>query len=134
MTDSFLISVSAAIVAATSLSITIYLAGQYRQLRRDLLRTRLLSRMTECGIIIQQIMRDMERYENFRMIAFGDNPENIPDLDETLIKIEHLKNGFSDYSQDTPLVKLIEASDHIEKVLSLMQGIAAKSPGMRPTG
>ena len=134
MTDSFLISVSAAIVAATSLSITIYLAGQYRQLRRDLLRTRLLSRMTECGIIIQQIMRDMERYENFRMTAFGDNPENIPDLDETLIKIEHLKNGFSDYSQETPLVKLIEASDHIEKVLSLMQGIAAKSPGMRPAG
>jgi hypothetical protein len=134
MTNAFFLAAIATIIAATSLSITLYLAAQHQQLKRDLLRTRVLNRMTECSIVIHRILQDMNRYENFTHIAFGDDPGNIPDLDETLSKIEQLKSGFSDYAQDTPIEKLTEASDHIEKVLSLMQGIAAKSPGNRQGG
>lgn len=128
MSDVFFLSVIATIVAATSLSINFYLISQNNQLKRDVLRTRLLSRMTECSIIIHKIMQDLEQYQGFSQIAFGNDPDNIPDLDATLAKIEKLKGGFSDYSQNTPLEKLVEAAEHIEKVLALMQSIAAKSP------
>ena len=128
MSDVFFLSVIATILAATSLSINFYLISQNNQLKRDALRTRLLSRMTECSIIIHTIMQDLNQYEGFSQIAFGNDPDNIPDLDATLAKIERLKSGFSDYSQNTQLDKLMEAADHIEKILALMQNIAAKSP------
>jgi hypothetical protein len=129
MSNAFFLSVIATILAATSLSINIYLLSQNQQLRRDVLRTRLLSRMTECSFVIRRVMQDLNQYEGFSSIAFGNDPANIPDLDATLAKIERLKAGFSDYSQDTRLEKLLEATDHIEKILALMQNVAAKSPG-----
>ena len=134
MSDVLFLSVIATILAATSLSINFYLINQNNQLKRDALRTRLLSRMTECSIVIHQIMQDLNQYEGYSQIAFGNDPDNIPDLDATLNKIEGLKGGFSDYSHNTRLEKLVEAADHIEKILALMQNIAAKSPRVASGG
>ena len=84
--------------------------------------------MTDCSLIIRKILQDMGQYESFMQAAFGDNPKDIPDLNDTLAKIESLKNSFTDYEQETSLEKLQEATEHIEKVYRLMQNIANKSP------
>ena len=126
--DAFFLSVIALLVAAISLAYTLYINRQYKQLKRDQQRTRLLNRMTECTLVINGIMEDMSHYEDYSRNAFGDNPQDIPDLGDTLIKVENLRSSFSDYSQETPVEKLLEATLQIEKVLGLMRGIAARSP------
>jgi len=70
----------------------------------------------------------MGRYEDYGRNAFGDDPQDVPDLRETLNKVEALRSSFSDYSHETPVEKLVQATAQIEKVLGLMRGIAAKSP------
>ena len=128
MANDELLAVIAILVATASISYAFFLHSRYQQLQRDHQRTRLLGRMTDCSIVIRKVLRDMEQYKDFTQVAFGDDPNDIPDLNDTLRKIENLKNSFSDYEQDTPLEKLQEATDHIDKVFRLMKNIAAKSP------
>ena len=128
MSNYQLLSIISILLAALSLSYVFFLHSRYQQLRRDHQRTRLLGRMTDCSLIIRKILQDMGQYESFMQAAFGDNPKDIPDLNDTLAKIESLKNSFTDYEQETSLEKLQEATDHIEKVYRLMQNIANKSP------
>lgn len=126
--DAFIIALIALLLAAGSLAYAIHSSRHIRQLERDQQRTRLLNRMTECTVIINQIMEDMGRYEDYGRKAFGDNPQDIPDLTETLQKVENLHASFSDYNQETTLEQLAQATTQIEKVLALMKNVAAKSP------
>ncbi|MCW8963071.1 MAG: hypothetical protein OQL16_04680 [Gammaproteobacteria bacterium] len=126
--DAIFISVIAMLFAAVALAYALNINSQYKQLRRDLHRTRLLNRMTECTVVIGNIMEDMGRYEDYGRNAFGDDPQDVPDLRETLNKVEALRSSFSDYSHETPVEKLVQATGQIEKVLGLMRGVAAKSP------
>ena len=128
MTDTTILATLSILIAAAALSYSFFLHSRYQQLRRDHQRTRLLGRMTDCSFIIRKILQDMSQYESFIQAAFGDNPKDIPDLNDTLAKIESLKNSFTDYEQETSLEKLQEATEHIEKVYRLMQNIANKSP------
>jgi len=87
--------------------------------------------MTECTVVISTIMEDMGRYEDYGRNAFGDNPQDFPNLSDTLNRVESLRSSFSDYSHKTPVDQLVQATGHIEKVLDLMRGIAAKSPRLQ---
>jgi hypothetical protein len=93
----------------------------------------LLNRITDCTIVIEKIMYDLERYDSFKQLAFGDNPQDAPKLSDTLEKIQYLRSTMSDYSQSTSLDNLTDATDRIEQVLMLMNSIAAKSPRNRVT-
>ena len=126
--DAIIISLIALLVATVSLAYTLYINRRYKQLRRDQHRTRLLNRMTECTVVISTIMEDMGRYEEYGRNAFGNDPQDVPNLPDTLNKVEALRSSFSDYSQETPIDNLLQANGQIEKVLGLMRGIAAKSP------
>jgi len=129
--EAFFLSVIAILLAAFSLSYAFYINSQFTRLQRDQQRGRLLNQMAECTATIDKIMEDMNRYEEYSRNAFGNNPQDTPNLTDTLTKIESLRVSFSDYSQDTPIEKLHEATGQIEKVLTLMKSIAAKSPRLQ---
>ena len=131
MSEVFFVSVIAILIAVFSLSYAFYLSNELARLKRDLQRGRLLNQMTECTIVIGRIMQDMSQYEEYSNTAFGDNPQDVPNLTETLAKIENLRASFSDYTQETSIEKLQEATGQIDKVLALMKGIAAKSPRLQ---
>jgi|GEM_PF-6452871 len=131
MSEVFFLAVIAMLLAAFSLSYAFYLNSELNRLKRDQQRGRLLNQMTECTTVIGKIMQDMNQYEEYSRTAFGDNPQDIPNLTETLIKIENLRASFSDYTQETSMEKLQEATGQIDKVLALMKSIAAKSPRLQ---